>query len=307
MVIEKKIPSYLNIEEDDFKKRINLLWDNLRSCTLCPRNCNVDRLSGETGGCRADSRLFISSYNLHFGEEPPISGVRGSGTIFFSHCLSRCVYCQNYPISQMGYGNEYSVGDLTEMMVYLQKKGAHNINFVTPTHYIPHIVKAIYIARKKGLSIPIVYNTFGYESIEILKMLDGIVDIYLPDMRYSENKFAAKFSAVANYVEINRAAIKEMFRQVGNLITKDGIAKKGVIVRLLVLPNRISGTIDTLNFLKQEVSPDIYISFMDQYFPAYKVKKYDLLNRTITIEEYKEVLAVAKDFNGWIQKTRSYQ
>ena len=286
-------------------KKAEEIWERLSSCDLCPFDCKVNRLNGEIGVCRANDELYISSYNIHYGEEPPISGYRGSGTIFFTHCLSRCVYCQNYPISQLGYGNKYTIDRLAEIMLYLQKRGAHNINLVTPTHYIAHIISALEIAKNKGLNIPIVYNTFGYEKLDVLKVLEGIVDIYLVDMRYSSDDKALKYSRVKNYVEINRNAVKEMHRQVGNLNMENGIAKKGVIVRLLVMPEDISGTTDTLRFLAKEVSKDIYISLMSQYFPAHRAFKYPPLDRGITKDEYQRVLLERERLgmnNGWVQE-----
>jgi len=279
----------------------------LSSCDLCPFECKVNRLNGEIGVCRADKELYISSYNLHFGEEPPISGYRGSGTIFFTHCLSRCVYCQNYPISQMGYGNRYSIDEFANIMLYLQKSGAHNINLVTPTHYAAHIILALNIAKEKGLNIPIVYNTFGYEKLDVLHALKGLVNIYLVDMRYSSDEMALKYSRVKNYVEINRAAVKEMYNQVGNLKIEDGVAKRGIVVRLLVLPENISGTIDTLRFLAEQISPDVYISLMSQYFPAHRAFNYPPLDRRITEEEYKRVFSERERLgmnNGWVQRQR---
>jgi len=283
------------------------LWNRLSACDLCPFECRVNRLKGEIGVCRTGGELYISSYNLHYGEEPPISGDKGSGTIFFTHCLSRCVYCQNYPISQLGYGNKYTIPELTEIMLHLQKEGVHNINLVTPTHYVAHILAALKQAKDKGLNIPIVYNTFGYEKLDVLKVLNGIIDIYLVDMRYSSDKMALKYSRVKNYVGINRNAVKEMYRQVGNLKMENGIAKKGIIVRLLVMPEDVSGTIDTLRFLADEVSRDIYISLMSQYFPAYRAFKYPPLDRRIKKKEYESVLSKRKELgmeNGWIQRLK---
>ena len=305
-MLKEFVPSYLKLGENELKRRVDKAYSLLSPCVLCPRECRVMRDKGEVGTCRADSRLFVSSYNLHFGEEPPISGRNGSGTIFLTHCLSRCVYCQNYPISQMGNGNETTPEELASMMIYLQNSGAHNINFVTPTHYVPQIVHGIYLASKRGLNIPIVYNTFGYESLEVLRLLEGIIDIYMPDMRYSDNRYAARYSAVKDYVEHNREAVKEMYRQVGDLKLVDGVAVRGLLVRLLVLPNGVSGTEESLRFLREEVSQDTYISLMDQYFPAYKAHKYSEISRFITHEEYESVLNCAKEFRGWIQNARGY-
>lgn len=299
-------PEYLNISDDVFKKKIEVLYDNLNECKLCPNECKVNRNNGEIGKCKSDSRLKISSFNLHFGEEPPISGEKGSGTIFFSGCPSRCVYCQNYSISQVNEGYLITAEELAQIMLELKDESAHNINLVSPTHFIPQIVEAIFIAKNNGLNIPIVYNTFGYEKIEILKMLEGIVDIYMPDMRYSSNEYAERYSGVKNYVDFNRTAIKEMYRQVKDLVLKDGIAKKGLLVRLLVLPEDISGTIETLNFLYNFVSKETYISLLDQYYPTYKAYDYKELNRFLKKEEYIKVYNVAKKFRGHFQNTRGF-
>jgi len=203
---------FLNLSDSEFKKKIKEGYRNLLNCSLCPRNCKVNRIKGKIGFCKSDWRLKIASYNLHFGEEPPLSGVNGSGTIFFSNCSLQCKYCQNYSISQLGVGEYYSVRELSEMMLKLQNRGAHNINLVTPNHFIPQIIKAMYIAKGEGLHIPIVYNTSGYDSKEALKLLNGIVDIYLVDMRYSNRKYSARYSGAKDYAEINREAVKEMYR-----------------------------------------------------------------------------------------------
>jgi len=277
----------------------------LSNCSVCPRRCGVNRMKGEVGFCRSGFLPKVASYNLHFGEEPPISGSRGSGTIFFSNCNMRCVYCQNYPISQFGVGNEVEIAELADMMLSLQSRGAHNINLVTPTHFVPQILEAVGIAKKSGLSIPIVYNTSGYESVETLHLLDGVVDIYLVDMRYSDNENALRYSSCPDYVEVNRQAVLEMHRQVGDLLLdKDGVAKKGVIVRLLVLPNGISGTEDNLRFLLENVGNAVYISLMSQYFPAYRSREFPLLSRRISAEEYTRVVELLEALgfeNGWVQ------
>ncbi|MCD6097762.1 radical SAM protein [bacterium] len=277
----------------------------LSNCSVCPRRCGVNRMKGEVGFCRSGFLPKVASYNLHFGEEPPISGSRGSGTIFFSNCNMRCVYCQNYPISQFGVGNEVEIAELADMMLSLQSRGAHNINLVTPTHFVPQILEAVGIAKKSGLSIPIVYNTSGYESVETLHLLDGVVDIYLVDMRYSDNENALRYSSCPDYVEVNRQAVLEMHRQVGDLLLdKGGVAKKGVIVRLLVLPNGISGTEDNLRFLLENVGNAVYISLMSQYFPAYRSREFPLLSRRISAEEYTRVVELLEALgfeNGWVQ------
>jgi len=271
-----------------------------KQCIICPRNCKVNRLRGEKGYCRSADKLKIAHFGLHFGEEPFISGTYGSGTIFFYNCNMRCVFCQNWQISQVDINDDiykqsdYSEERLAEIMLSLQEQKAHNINLVSPNHYIPQIVKGIYLAKKKGLKIPIIYNTNGYDSYETLNLLKGIVDIYLPDIKYSGNKNAGKYSNTSNYVEVNRKAIKEMFEQIGNLILdKNGIAQRGLIVRHLVLPNDIAGSKDSLKFLAN-VSRDIYIGIMSQYNPCFRSREYTELNRKITNEEYENVVRYAQ-------------
>jgi putative pyruvate formate lyase activating enzyme len=289
----------------NFEKNIDALFKMMDKCGICPRKCGVNRNKGEKGFCRTDNRIFIASANLHFGEEPPISGTCGSGTIFFSNCVLSCVFCQNYPISQLGNGKEFSLKDLINSMLSLQDKGAHNINFVTPTHYAAFVAKAIYEAKKAGLTIPIVYNTSGYENIEALKLLEGLIDIYLPDIKYRDNEIAFKYSNVNNYVEINSLALKEMKRQVANLeISKEGIAKKGLIIRHLVLPNNLENTKKALSFIAKEISSKTHISLMSQYHTAYKSNDFKELSDSLNEKEYKQAVDYL-DFlglkNGWIQ------
>jgi len=264
----------------------------LENCNLCGQKCGVNRLEGELGLCRSGKNLIISSIGLHFGEEPFISGTRGSGTIFFSNCSLKCEYCQNYQISQEGLGETISTETLAEKIIGLQKQGAHNINLVTPTHFVPQIIEALKIARKNGLAIPIVYNTSGYEALETLEALDGFIQIYLPDIKYSENEMAIRYSSAPRYVETNRAAIFEMFRQVGNLEIKNGVAKKGLLVRHLVLPNRIAGSFASLDFIAS-LSREIWLSLMAQYHPCYLAKNEPSLNRRLNPLVYKEVLEYA--------------
>jgi putative pyruvate formate lyase activating enzyme len=257
------------------------------------------------GFCRGGLNPVISSVSPHHGEEPPLSGTRGSGTIFFTSCNLNCVYCQNYPISQMGSGVERTVGELACQMVWLQEQNCHNLNLVTPTHFMPQILKALGIAMERGFNLPIVYNTSGYESLEALRLLDGIVDIYMPDMRYSDDATALRYSTAPHYTEINRAAVREMFRQVGNLvIDKMGIAQRGLLVRHLVLPGGISGTENVMRFLAEDISKDVHISLMAQYFPAYKAAEIKELSRRITSDEYENARRVMEKYeleNGWVQ------
>jgi putative pyruvate formate lyase activating enzyme len=279
----------------------------LESCRVCPRECGVNRLKNDKlGFCRSGLNPVISSVSPHHGEEPPLSGTKGSGTIFFTNCNLRCVYCQNYPISQMGNGEERTPGELACQMLWLQEQGCHNLNLVTPTHFVPQILKALSIAMQRGFNLPIVYNTSGYESMETLRLLDGIVNIYLPDMRYSDNAAAMKYSIAPDYPEINRAAIKEMYRQVGNLVLDEqGVAKQGLIIRHLVLPGNIAGTEGVMKFLAEEISKDVSISLMSQYFPAYRAKEFQEINRRITTEEYEKAYKIMLKHgleNGWVQE-----
>ena len=307
MIGELKYPRYLNIKEEELDIRIENAYKLLSNCEVCPRKCGVNRLEGEEGFCRSGEEVIVSSYNAHFGEEPPLSGNFGSGTIFFTNCNLKCVYCQNYPISQLGNGNKVSLLELTKIMLALQKRKCHNINLVTPTHFAPQILKSIKLAIKMGLNIPIVYNTSGYESVGALKLLDGIVDIYLPDARYADNGVARKYSsAPPNYFETVKEALKEMHRQVGDLaVSKNGIARSGLIVRHLVLPEGLSGTKKIMNFIAREISPHTYISLMAQYFPAYQARQFPPLSRRINRGEYRKALAAFKEEgleNGWFQK-----
>jgi putative pyruvate formate lyase activating enzyme len=287
------------------KEKINRLNKLLSRCTLCPHRCRVDRISGEKGFCGAGKDMIISTAMPHHGEEPPISGTGGSGTIFFSHCNMRCCYCQNYQISQERDGYAISPKDLAEKMVMLKDHGVHNINLVSPSIWLPGILKTLKIARKSGMGLPIVYNTGGYDDPAIIKMLEGIIDIYMPDMRYSDSKIAEKYSSVDDYVKYNRESIIEMFRQVGPLrLNKDGIAQKGLLVRLLVMPGNISGIKDTLDFIKDKISLEVYLSIMAQYHPSYKAQDFPELSRRITAQEYRDVLEYAASLgfkHGWTQ------
>lgn len=291
----------------ELNERIETAYQLLESCRVCPRECGVNRLkNGKLGFCRSGLNPIISSVSPHHGEEPPLSGTKGSGTIFFANCNLRCIYCQNYPISQMGNGEERTPGELACQMLWLQEQGCHNLNLVTPTHFMPQILKALGIARERGFNLPIVYNTSGYDSLESLRLLDGIVDIYLPDMRYSDDRTSLNYSIAPHYHEINRAAIREMYRQVGNLVLdENGIAKRGLIIRHLILPNGLSGTGKIMKFLAEEISKDVYISLMSQYFPAYKATEHPEINRRITEKEYDAAYDIKMNYglkNGWVQE-----
>jgi putative pyruvate formate lyase activating enzyme len=294
------------ISEIELEKRIDAAYKLLESCRVCPRECGVNRLKNDKlGFCRSGLAPIISSVSPHFGEEPPLSGTKGSGTVFFTNCNLRCVYCQNYPISQLGNGEERTAGELACQMLWLQEQGCHNLNLVTPTHFVPQILKALGIAMQRGFNLPIVYNTSGYESTETLRLLEGIVDIYLPDMRYSDNAAAMKYSIAPDYPQLNRAAIQEMYRQVGNLVLDEqGVARQGMIVRHLVLPGNIAGTEAVMKFLAEEISKDVSISLMSQYFPAHRAKEFKEINRRITTEEYEKASQIMLKYgleNGWIQ------
>lgn len=290
----------------DIEDRIEKAHALLEECAVCPRECRVNRLKGEIGFCGIGKDPKVASFNLHTGEEPPISGSKGSGTIFFSGCNLRCKYCQNFPISQLRNGEEITTQKLAGMMLHLQSKGSHNINFVTPSHVVPQILEALSFAWEKGLDLPLVYNTSGYDAIGSLQLLEGIIDVYLPDMRYSDNRIAKKLSSVEDYVEVNRKAIKEMYRQVGNLQTdQEGIAKKGLIIRHLILPDNLAGSDATFRFIRDEISDKMRVSLMGQYFPSFRAGECVSIDRKITPEEYESVLESFLDSGlsrGWTQK-----
>ena len=288
-------PSYVSLKSGELKRRAELLFGLLKSCTLCPRECRVNRLEGETGYCGAGKELLISSVSPHFGEEPPLVGRHGSGTIFFAHCNLLCVFCQNYDISHFGTGQKITSSDLAEYMVFLQSRGCHNINFVTPTHYIPQIIAALPEAVERGLMIPLVYNCGGYESIEVLRLLDGIIDIYMPDTKFCDRKVSSQYAGVENYFDILKEGLREMYRQVGDLcINENGIAERGLLVRHLVMPDRLAGTEKVMEFIAKEISQDTYVNIMDQYRPCYKAAEYDELSRRIAPEEYLEAVEIAR-------------
>jgi putative pyruvate formate lyase activating enzyme len=292
-------PSYLELEKKGLlSERVRKLYSMYENCHLCPRDCRVNRKKGETGNCQATSTVKISTAGPHFGEEDPLVGQRGSGTIFFSNCGLRCVFCQNYKISIEGEGVEISDERLAETMIKVQRMGCHNINLVTPTHYLPNIVNAIQIAIPMGLHIPMVYNTGGYEKLETLQLIDDIIDIYLPDCKYMDPEYAAQYSDGAyNYPYYAQIALKEMYRQVGDLeVDRRGIAVRGLMVRHLVMPNRIAGTEKFLKFVAENLSKTTYINIMRQYRPEYKAFDYPKIARRITRGEYSETLKWAKKY-----------
>lgn len=287
------MPLYLSLSNYQFQKRIKKLYQILEKCCLCPRRCGVNRLAGEKGFCRVGSLPIVSAYHPHFGEESVLVGSGGSGTIFFTFCNLACVFCQNYEISQLGVGEEISEEKLAQIMMELQKLGCENINLVSPTHQVPFIVKAIYLAKKEGLDIPIVYNTNSYESLETLRLLKDLVDIYLPDFKYSDDEVAQRYSKAPGYFKIAKDSIFEMYKQVGDLKIKDGVAQKGVLVRHLVLPNDLAKTEKIMKALFS-ISKNIWVNLMDQYRPSYKAFNYKQLFRPITETEYKRAVKVAK-------------
>lgn len=270
---------------------------NLSKCDICPRKCGVNREKGELGFCKMKDKIKIARYSLHYWEEPIISGETGSGTIFFSGCNLKCIFCQNYKISSENMGKEISVERLKEICLELQNMGANNINLVTGTHFLPLIKEALILAKKEGLTIPIVYNTSSYENVESLKEMEGLIDIYLPDLKYYDNKLAENFSLANNYFEIATNAIKEMVRQTGKPVIENNIMKKGVIVRHLLLPNHLEDSKKIIKYLHDTYDEDIYISIMNQYTPIKKFDKYPELNRTLTYKEYDELVNYACDLN----------
>ncbi len=280
--------------------------EKLSSCNLCAHNCNVNRLEGKIGRCKSNAKVKIALASLHYYEEPCISGTNGSGTVFFSNCNLNCKYCQNYKISQAGKGYEIDIEELAKILLNLQEKGAHNINLVTPTSYVYHIIETLDIAKKRGLNIPIIYNTNGYENIETIELLNGYIDVYLPDLKYYSNEIAKKYSGIDDYFEIATKTIKEMYQQVGTpVFNEDGIIQKGVIIRHLVLPNYILNSKHILHWIKEHMSSDTYVSIMAQYFPTFKAKEDKLINRKLTKKEYKQIeeyLYALNLENGYIQE-----
>lgn len=292
------VPAYLNLKSGELSLRVEQAYQHLENCDLCARYCYMNRRRTIRGAvCRTGERARINSFGAHHGEEAPLRGSLGSGTIFFSWCNLRCVFCQNWEISQKGLGHEVEPEELAEMMLQLQAQGCHNINFVTPSHVVAQIIAAVKIAVQKGLHLPLVYNTGGYDSPEALALLDGIIDIYMPDMKYGDSRIARKYSKVRNYVEINFEAIREMHRQVGNLqLDENGIAQRGLLVRHLLLPGELAGIEAVMAFLAEEISTDTYLNLMDQYYPCYRASENPSLDRQLTKEEYQQALAITKKY-----------
>ena len=282
-------------QSGELKTRVEKAKAMLAECCLCPNHCRVNRLAGEIGKCHISNQAMISSYGPHFGEEAPLVGRHGSGTIFFTYCNLGCIFCQNYSISQLGEGSKVNRDELARIMLSLQTSGCHNINLVTPSHVVPFILDALELAAGMGLHLPLVYNTGGYDSLKTLELLDGIVDIYMPDMKYAVAQTAERFSGIKNYPKVNKAAIKEMYRQVGDLLVDEqGVAQRGLLVRHLVLPNRLAGTREIVRFLAQEISTSTYLNIMAQYHPAHKAHNEPLLSRPVLREEFNEAIKLAR-------------
>jgi putative pyruvate formate lyase activating enzyme len=288
--------SYLNLLESGLlEQRCQELKLRLSPCRVCPWECRCDRTAGQTGICRTGERARVSSYGPHLGEENPLRGWRGSGTIFFSLCNLHCQYCQNFDISQSSVGEEVEPEELASFMLELQQAGCHNINLVSPSHVVPQIVAAVWAASRQGLHLPIVYNTGGFDSLETLKLLDGIVDIYMPDMKYANPQISQRYSKARNYPSTNQQAVREMHRQVGDLVVgENGLAQRGLLVRHLVLPNQLAGTGEVMAFLANEISLDTYVNIMDQYRPQYNARQFSKLNRPLHRQEYLDALEMAR-------------
>ena len=292
-------PSYIKLfETGELGQRIQALNSLLEACRLCPRGCRVNRLKGDAGYCGAGLDCTVSSAFPHFGEEPPLVGHRGSGTIFLTHCNLKCVFCQNYDISHQGKGEQITASDLSRIMVRLQDMGCHNINFVTPTHYASPIAASLPEAIERGLRLPLVYNCSGYESVEVIQLLDGIVDIYMPDAKFLEAKYADLFSCAPDYPEILKAVLREMHHQVGDLrINTLGVAERGLLIRHLVMPDGVASSGEVLRFIAEEISAESYVNIMDQYRPEYRAHEHPEINRRITHKEYLEAVQTARRFH----------
>lgn len=305
--------SYLKLlESDELKLRATNALQFMNKCKCCPRNCGINRNNNELGFCNSSYLPIVSSFTSHHGEEPGLSGTKGAGNIFFGNCNLKCIYCQNFEISQ-NYKNEIehevSHERLAEIMLELQNRGCHNIGLVSPTHFSGAILKSIYIAAKNGLNVPIIYNSNGYDSVEILKLYDGVIDIYLPDFKYGVDEYAKKYSCAENYFESAKAAIKEMFRQVGpELVYDENVIVRGLIIRHLILPNNLAESENVFKFIAEELSTEVHISLMSQYYPTNKANEEILLDRKIRLSEYEKVLYLMEKYNlhnGWIQEMES--
>jgi len=293
--------SYLKLSREELGRRIEAVWELMRMpCRVCPRHCKVDRALDERRGfCRVGQRAVVFSAHPHFGEEPVLVGRQGSGTIFLASCNLACVYCQNWEISQIRMGQEVEPPQLAQMMLGLQRAGCHNVNLVSPTIHVPEILAALPYAIDGGLRVPLVYNTGGYDSIEELRLLDGVVDIYMPDIKYSDERTAGRYSIVKGYFETAKAAVREMHRQVGDLVVEGGVALRGLVIRHLVLPQDLAGSEEVMRFIAEEVSRDSYVNVMAQYRPEHKALRHPELSRRLTGEEYRGALASARRHGLW--------
>ncbi len=281
---------------EELEQRAEKARAMLKKCTVCAHCCGVDRLQGEQGRCRAGRRAVVSSYGRHMGEESVLSGSRGSGTIFFGYCNLSCKFCQNYELSHEGRGREVGAEELAEIMLELQEMACHNINLVSPSHYVPQVLEAMVPALRGGLQLPVVYNTGGYDAVPMLRLLEGVVDIYMPDIKFGDDEIGEKYTGAPRYFTAARRAVKEMHRQVGDLVVDEqGIAVRGLLVRHLVLPGDLAGTAEVVRFLAQEISPDTFVNIMAQYYPAHQAFRYPELNRRITGKEYREALRLARE------------
>jgi len=286
------------LRSGELKQRVSQAFERLEACDLCAWECGINRRAGKLGVCHSGARARVCSFGAHMGEENPLRGWRGSGTIFFARCNLRCQYCQNHDISQVDSGEEIEAEGLAAIMLELQQYGCHNINFVSPSHVVAPILAAVLIAAQAGLRIPLIYNTGGYDSLTALELLEGVIDIYMPDMKYADPKIARRYSRIPHYPQTNRAAVREMHRQTGNLqINENGLAQRGLLLRHLVLPNDLAGSREILEFIAREISTNTYINIMDQYYPAYKARQYPELNRRITRNELHSVFQLARDLN----------
>jgi len=306
----ERIPAYVQLlNSGELERRVIAAYDLLSVCDVCAWRCPVDRRAGELGVCKTGVRARVSSYGPHMGEEDPLRGRKGSGTIFFTRCNLKCQYCQNHDISQTDAGEEVEAEDLASIMLELQALGCHNINFVSPSHVAPQIIAGVLIAAQAGLRLPLVYNSGGYDSLEMLRLLNGVIDIYMPDMKYADANIARQYSRIRDYPQVNQAAVREMHRQVGDLqIDEKGLAQWGLLVRHLVLPNNLAGTKDILRFLVDEISSNTYLNLMDQYRPAYRAHHYPGLDRPLSHQEFAAAVQMASDIGlQHLDQRRAYR
>jgi len=309
VIVAEFQPAYLRLwQTGELDERVLQARPHLAKCDVCPWNCGIDRLAGVMGVCRTGEKARLSSFGPHHGEEEPLRGWKGSGTIFFSRCNLRCQFCQNHDISQADSGHLVSAQTLADVMLELQDSGCHNINFVSPSHVVPQILEALLIAARRGLSLPLVYNTGGYDALEMLKMLDGVIDIYMPDIKYASQQAARFYSKIPRYPQVNQECVKEMHRQVGDLVLDErGIAQRGLLVRHLILPNGLAGTRKITEFIAREISPNTYVNLMNQYRPEFNARQFPKINRPITRTEYQQAIEMAAEAGLWRVDRSKYQ